>query len=169
MVPLGRVGLGRLLGCRLAQRPTTHSVRLHHGHPLEDCVAGMCEPVGQQDGFESGIFGQRYCRARPIDHYKCYKTKDRKTPKFLKREVSLVDQFVSETATVIKPFLLCTPVDKNNEGINDPALHQCCYKVKATSLQPAPDVVVASQFQRSRLSVVRGNLLCAPCTKTVLP
>ncbi len=137
-------------------------------YPLESCEKGMCQSLGQQDGYEGGIFGQRYCRARPLDHYKCYKVKDLKKPKFAPRLVTLVDQFVSETAAVIKPFLLCTPVDKNGEGISDPSLHQCCYKIKSTRLKPSPTVLVASQFQRSTLSPLQGKFLCAPCTKRVL-
>ena len=137
-------------------------------YPLETCEKGMCQSVGQQDGDEAGIFGQRYCRARPLDHYKCYKVKDLKKPKFSPRLVTLVDQFVSETATVVKPFLLCTPVDKNGEGISDPSLHQCCYRIKSTRLKPSPTVLVASQFQRSTLSPLQGKFLCAPCTKRVL-
>jgi hypothetical protein len=137
--------------------------------PLEKCVSQMCSAVGQQDGFEGGIFAQRYCEARQHDHYKCYKAKDHDTPRFRRLNVDLVDQFVSEPVTVLAPFLLCTPVDKSGEGINDPAVHQCCYKVKAPRLSPRPTVEVASQFQPSTLDVVVPKLLCTPCTKTVLP
>jgi hypothetical protein len=63
---------------------------------------------------------------------------------------------------------LCTPVDKNGEGIIDPTAHLCCYKLKAKALKPPPDVEVVSQFQSSRLTVRVPKLLCAPCTKHVL-
>jgi hypothetical protein len=43
---------------------------------------------------------------------------------------------------------LCTPVDKNGEGIIDPTAHLCCYKLKAKALKPPPDVEVVSQFQK---------------------
>jgi hypothetical protein len=138
-------------------------------YPIEICVAGMCDSVGQQDGFQGGIFGQRYCESRQHDHYKCYKVKDRKMPPFVPITASLTDQFVSENAFIKKPFMLCAPVDKNGEGINDPAMHQCCYLLKPLSLSPSPLVEVASQFQMSRLSVLKSRMLCAPCTKTVLP
>jgi hypothetical protein len=137
--------------------------------PLEICESGMCKSVGQQDGFEGGIFAQRYCESRQHDHYKCYKVKDRKMPPFQRDQVDLVDQFVSEQLLTIKPFLLCTPVNKNGEGINDPAMHQCCYKLKAPRLSSVPRVEIASQFQTSTLDVIKAQLLCAPCTKTVLP
>jgi hypothetical protein len=83
--------------------------------------------------------------------------------------VSLVDQFTSEVLTVKRPQYLCNPVDKNGEGIADPGLHLCCYGASGASLLPQPTVDVGSQFQGSRLQAIKGNHLCAPCTKTELP
>lgn len=137
-------------------------------YPQEVCFNGFCEAISP-DGDESGILGQRFCKSRPPDHYKCYRGKDLNDPTFQTVEdVSLTDQFGSQTGDVRKIFTLCTPVDKNGEGIVDPAAHLCCYKLKAKSLKPAPQVEVVSQFQSSKLEVRVPRLLCAPCTKTVL-
>ena len=38
----------------------------------------------------------------PVDHYKCYKIKDLKTPAFTARNVNLADQFETKNTTVSK-------------------------------------------------------------------
>jgi hypothetical protein len=139
-------------------------------YPLEACIAGICERIDQQDGEDSGIFAQRYCRAPAVNHYRCYSVSDLRQPQFRNVPgVGLTDQFISDVVTVKKAKFLCNPVDKNGEGIADPSLHLCCYGLAhAQSLNPRPIVDVASQFQTSRLAARVGKLLCAPCTKTVV-
>jgi hypothetical protein len=138
--------------------------------PFETCVGGVCERVDQQDGDEGAIFAQRYCRAPALNHYKCYNVKDLKRPRFTPRVgITLADQFISETADVKKVAQLCTPVDKNGEGIADPGLHLCCYDLARTlKLATKPIVEVGSQFQSSRLQPIKGQMLCAPCQKVRL-
>jgi len=105
-----------------------------------------------------------------IDHYQCYKAKDLKNPKFLGVEgVSLEDQFGSVTADVKKLASICAPVDKNGEGIDDPAQHQCCYKVKRAKLEPTVSVETTDQFGTLQAELKKASTLCLPCTKTVLP
>lgn len=138
--------------------------------PAEDCVNNLCERIDEQDGQDGAIAGQRYCRAPALNHYKCYKVTDRKSPPFVNIPgVSLIDQFVSEVVTVKRIKMLCNPVDKNGEGIPDPSLHLCCHITSGTStLSPYPEVQVADQFQSSRLRAIKGLTLCAPCTKADL-
>jgi hypothetical protein len=95
----------------------------------------------------------------PIDHFKCYKVKVKKNicednpnigcktdddctdaaaagpcslgfPKDLQAQVA--DQFTdpAKLFDLKKPSRLCTPVDKNLEGIKDPVTHLMCYQVK---------------------------------------
>jgi hypothetical protein len=116
-----------------------------------------------------------------LDHYKCYKAKDLKNPKFVKTTVSLADQFSDDipgynsgnptTAEVKKPFLFCTPVNKNNEGIINDVDHLTCYKIKDNpKLDKAdrPDVQVVNQLGTLKLNAKKAFLLCVPSEKTCL-
>jgi hypothetical protein len=94
------------------------------------------------------------------DHYKCYKSR----APFTQRDASLVDQFGSSTATVVRVERFCNPVNKNNEGINDPLAHLNCYRIREPR-GPARDVVVNNQFGEQRLTSTRANSLCVPAIK----
>ena len=108
-----------------------------------------------------------------LDHYKCYKAKDLKNPKFVKTTVSLTDQFTVNDGNfeAKKPFLFCTPVDKNNEGIINAVDHLTCYKVKGPKLNKndRPNVEVVNQLGTVQLNAKKAFLLCVPSEKTVLP
>lgn len=108
-----------------------------------------------------------------LDHFKCYKAKDLKNPKFEATTVSLSDQFGVNDGMfeVKKPFLFCAPADKNGEGIANPVDHLACYKVKGPKLDKAdrPSVEVENQLGTLQLEVKKPFLLCVPSTKTVIP
>ena len=111
----------------------------------------------------------------PLDHYKCYAGKDLDNPPFTQLDsVFLSDQLSTfsygETVKVTKLKYVCTPVDKNGEGITNPAVHLSCYQIRAADLSPF-DVryEVSTQFQTSRFGVKKGKLLCLPSTKTIIP
>jgi hypothetical protein len=120
------------------------------------CTAGMCVGVSVN------------C---PLDHYKCYQGKDLKNPKFDKVVgVETDDQMVTGQLVDAKKLkFVCTPVDKNGEGINDPNAHLACYQLKAPKFAIRPTVEVSTQFQTSRFEIKKGKLLCLPASKTVLP
>jgi hypothetical protein len=105
----------------------------------------------------------------PLDHFKCYKVKDLKDPKFARTTVALADQFVDQGAEVKKPFLLCNPVDKNGEGISNASDHLTCYKIKTPALDPRPTVQVANQLGTLKLQAKKAFLLCVPSSKQLLP
>lgn len=117
-------------------------------------------------------FGATPVAAAPfnLDHYKCYKVKDLKNPKFVKSSVSLTDQFAINDGVfeAKKPFMFCNPVDKNGEGILNTAEHLSCYKVKGPRLTPdqRPDVQVVNQLGTLQLQAKKAFLLCVPATKT---
>jgi len=57
----------------------------------------------------------------------------------------------------------CNPVDKNGEGIFDPATHLTCYKVKKPVSSTKADVTSTDQFGDLGLSVKRGRTqICVP-------
>jgi len=107
-----------------------------------------------------------------LDHYKCYKVKDLKSPKFEKTLVSLTDQFgiVDGVYEAKKPYVFCNPVDKNGEGILNTEDHLSCYKAKGPQLNPSmrPNVQVVNQLGTLQLQAKKAFLLCVPATKTVI-
>jgi hypothetical protein len=109
----------------------------------------------------------------PLDHFKCYKAKDLKNPKFAVTTVTLEDQFGINDGSfdVKKPFLFCTPADKNGEGITNGIDHLACYKMKGPKLDKddRPAVEVVNQLGTVRLEAQKPFLLCVPTTKTLLP
>lgn len=113
-----------------------------------------------------------------VDHFKCYKIKRTKnTPKFEPIEVTLDDQFddTPKDFLVKKPTRLCTPVDKDGEGIKNLDLHLMCYQVRRAGGEPKHErlkgiIRVNNQFGPLQLDTRRAKELCVPSTKTqILP
>lgn len=105
-----------------------------------------------------------------MDHYKCYQGNDLKTPKFTKQLVTTTDQLTTADETLaLKLQFVCAPVDKNGEGIENPATHLACYGVKASALSGAPRVLVSTQFQSTQFQLQKPKLLCLPTSKTLMP
>lgn len=102
-----------------------------------------------------------------VDHFKCYKVKiDKNAPiQFEQLEVSLVDQFQDKDFIVRKPTLLCNPVDKNGEGINDPDNHLMCYKI----VEKNERIWTNNQLGPEVLNLKKVNELCVPSTKNIIP
>jgi cysteine-rich repeat protein len=108
-----------------------------------------------------------------VDHYKCYAVKVAKdTPKFPKGlTVTVADQFIApaQSFLVKKPTHLCTPVDKNGEGLKNAVIHQLCYQVKPTVKNPKHlGLFVHTQFGAERLDTTKEDRVCLPSLKTVL-
>ena len=105
------------------------------------------------------------------NHFKCYTVKvTRGTPRFERRDVSVADQFNQPALlTVRRPTRLCNPVDKNGEGIIDPATHLLCYMVKRAADAPAfakvAGIHVANQLGALQLDARKESELCVPSAK----
>jgi hypothetical protein len=101
------------------------------------------------------------------DHYRCWEVSD-PSGASLGIGVDLVDQFQGFATSVVDPYRLCNPVDKNGEGILDQESHLVCY-----TLQPEGDFLdFAIPIQNQFFSLANVDLeqpfaLCAPSTKTV--
>ena len=105
-----------------------------------------------------------------LDHYKCYQGRDLKNPKFTKTTATTSDQIIAnETVELQKVKFVCTPVDKNGEGISDLNAHLTCYQIKAANLSQRPTLEVSTQFQSSKFQAKKGKLLCVPGSRTILP
>jgi len=111
-----------------------------------------------------------------MNHYKCYKTRPAPgTPKFQKLEVNLADQFETKQTVVIKPKLLCNPVDKDQEGILAPENRLVCYRIKDVPGQPRfipQGVDITDQFTEQSLGTFVGDctriaMFCVPSTKRI--
>jgi hypothetical protein len=129
---------------------------------------GLCNPA-EKDGvpMTTGV--------DPI-HFKCYKVRQSGS-RFSEQTVTLNDQFETKVTRVIKPMLLCNPVDKNGEGMPDPGCHQVCYRIRDAVGQasfPGADVTIEDQFTTEDLRTFfgecrRAGFLCMPSSKTELP
>lgn len=101
-----------------------------------------------------------------LDHFKCYATGAQRD--FERTEVDLTDQFGHATATLRRPYRFCNPVDKNDEGINDPTAHLMCYQSQDTAGRFSAGrrrVTVTNQFGEQNLVVIRHESLCLPAEK----
>jgi hypothetical protein len=98
-----------------------------------------------------------------LDHYLCYKAGNAwGFDKFPKTEVTLSDQFQDRTTTLLKPMHYCNAVDKNGEGIDNPASHLTCYKAKK-AVKIRPEVLTADQFGPQALTVQKQiTRVCVP-------
>ncbi len=80
----------------------------------------------------------------------------------------MADQF-SEVAKVFDvkgPTRLCTPVDKDGEGIQNPYAHLMCYSVKRAKGEPRHQrmegIWVKDQFGAKQVDTHREEELCVP-------
>jgi hypothetical protein len=110
-----------------------------------------------------------------VDHYKCYKVKVTSgTPRFTPTTVTVADQFTTTKTLALKKMKhLCTPVDKNGEGIKNPSIHLACYQAKPASGQPRhvrrTGVNVANQLGPLVVGTLMEREICVPSTKTLTP
>jgi hypothetical protein len=125
---------------------------------------GLTAPVAAPDARDHGV-----------DHFKCYKVKTSKgTPRFDAIEgVALADQFIGETAKVFdlkRPTRLCTPVDKNGEGVKNATAHLLCYQAKAARGQVRHAAVkglfLANQLGLAQVDTRGEDELCIPSTRS---
>jgi hypothetical protein len=125
----------------------------------EDCTVGdVCDGGSCVPGPVVDVLG---CN----DHYKCYKVTNEP---FAQRPVTLVDQFGTTSATVIRPTRFCNPADKNSGGILDPTAHLMCYQLRESGFARRT-VVVRNQFGDQTVTVVKPETLCNPAEKNGVP
>lgn len=96
-------------------------------------------------------------------HFECYNVKEY-YPSKEEPEVKLADQFANVKTRVGRITKICTPVDKNGEGIPDPTLHLVCYKI-LKGHEPNRPVETKNQFGKARMHVLKAHELCVPSKK----
>jgi hypothetical protein len=123
----------------------------------------LCLPA-EKDGVPSEL---------TLDHFKCYRVRRRHgTPAFVPRTVTVADQFETKTVRVVKPLLVCNPVDKNGEGALDETCHLTCYRIDQEHFAPR-GVTVVDQFAESSVNALTGQcrkvaMLCVPSLKRIV-
>lgn len=107
--------------------------------------------------------------AHAVDHSKCYKARVTKgTPKFPRGvEVRVADELTSPAKRLLvkKVRRLCVPVDKNGEGIRNPAGALVCYQARPASGQPRHQrrtVFASDQFGPGTVATIKEDELCIP-------
>jgi hypothetical protein len=103
-----------------------------------------------------------------VNHYKCYKAKA--TTPFTPVQVSVSDQFTAPKLFDLRKVRhLCTPVDKNSEGVKNSDAHLVCYQAKSASGQPKhvrqTGVQTNDQFGPLVLGTVKERELCIPSVR----
>jgi hypothetical protein len=106
-----------------------------------------------------------------LDDFTCYRSRTTPgTPRFAGvASVSLVDQFETATARVVKDQELCTPTDKDGEGIVDPITHLLAYSIKGQSPKHVKRTAIriTNQLGEIRVSTVKPELLLVPTAKNL--
>jgi subtilisin family serine protease len=113
------------------------------------CVPSSKRMIGQDPGPPPDV----------PDHFKCYKAKG--TGPRPRPSVVLTDQFGTDETHIGKPVLFCTPVDKNDEGIQEPGRHLVCYQIDPRK-SARRSVVVGNQFGSENLKIRTPRTLCVP-------
>jgi hypothetical protein len=103
------------------------------------------------------------------DHFRCWEASD-PSGTSLGIGVDLVDQFQGFSTVLGDPFRICNPVDKNGEGIDDPATHLVCYNFTPAGGFLGIPVPIANQFHAlANVDIEHPFALCAPSTKMPEP
>jgi hypothetical protein len=77
--------------------------------------------------------------------------------------VTVTDLFTGEEVNVdvLRPFDLCTPANKDREGVPDPVSNLECYEIQGDD-PPNINVTVSTQFGTYDLGLINAKTLCVP-------
>jgi hypothetical protein len=131
--------------------------------PSNLCVPSLdiTESLGQPAGASVSALG--LLPAIDVDHFNLYWAKTTpRTPRFERRQVNLVDQWIDQDVLVARPVRFGVPADKEKEGIIDEESHLTCYALRKTAKFDKRDVDIENRFGQERLTVTRPHMLCVP-------
>ncbi len=107
--------------------------------------------------------------AHDVDPFTCYTVRLAKGSPRVPRglQIALEDQFQSPRRFDVKrPRLLCTPVDKNGDGIKKPDGRLLCYRARPAAGEPRhatrTGVSTADEFVIHKIDTRTEELLCVP-------
>jgi hypothetical protein len=101
----------------------------------------------------------------PLDHFQCYKVKRSKgAPKFVKKTASVSNQFETTTLTLVKPYKVCVPADKNGEDPTAPThpTSLVCYKTKGGKFGASTHTITNQFPSPDEVTVIHRRELCVP-------
>jgi hypothetical protein len=104
-----------------------------------------------------------------LNHSWCYEANGEPVD----RDVTLDDQFRSDTVRVEQPVYFCNPVEKTRviDGktvttrIEEREVHLTCYDIHAPQKVEATEVGILNQFERDTFTITASDLLCVPAEK----
>jgi hypothetical protein len=104
------------------------------------------------------------------DHYLCYKIKQT-SPVSVTHGVHLVDAFQDVTVDVLKLKTLCTPANKDGEGVFDDVTHEESYSIHLAPGTPhftrRTNVQVDNQFGTTFVDATKPDTLFVPTNKAL--
>ena len=148
------------------------------GGTAEDRFFGITNPTGvsaiKLTNTSGGIEVDHLQFAVPaqasLDHFLCYKSKPTKgSAPFEPRDVTLADAFETRETEVLRPKALCQAVDKNGEGVGDPAAHLESYQIKSSEKhEKVASFPVVNQLGSLTLATIKEDRLLVPTEAGVL-
>ncbi len=100
-----------------------------------------------------------------LNHDWCYAV----TGPAVGEQVTLEDQFSSDTLRVEHPRLFCNPVEKTVGAVTtsppEPDVHLTCYEIKGPQRTEATKASIENQFETDTFTVTSWQLLCVPAAK----
>jgi hypothetical protein len=103
---------------------------------------------------------------RRLNHSWCYEVNGPPVDE----EVTLEDQFRTDTLRVEQPVLFCNPVEKRVGGklvgrIEEREVHLTCYDLHGPQRTEATNVDIVNQFEKDTFTITSFELLCVPSEK----
>jgi hypothetical protein len=102
---------------------------------------------------------------KKLNHSWCYEVNGEPVD----RDVTLSDQFRTDTVRVEQPVLFCNPVEKRvgdvRTRIEEREVHLTCYDIHAPQRTEATQVEILNQFERDTFTITSFELLCVPSAK----
>jgi hypothetical protein len=101
------------------------------------------------------------------DHFQCYVPREEDVELAKIQRPILVDQFGRSRPAVRRVSLLCLPVSKNGDPVQDERTHLVCY-LEENGAEVNERVRTRDQFGRLELDFGQAAFLCLPARKRVL-
>jgi hypothetical protein len=113
------------------------------------------------------LFGPAQPLQPPVvtDHFQCYRARvGRGQPRFVKKTVSVTDQLETVTVTLVRPYRLCLPTNKEDEDPTAPnhPTHLLCYRTSSQANFGTIDANVDTQFGPDDIRMIHRRELCVP-------
>lgn len=121
---------------------------------------------------ETGFLPAPDADQHEVDHHLCYSVAPTAgSAPLLRAEVEASDRFQTRRLRVVRARHLCLPVDKNGEGVRNPARLLTCYRIRRLdrgAQHVSRRIYVTDQLGSLRRRTVVENQLCVPGTSPLI-